>query len=64
MRFRAEHRFVAGVEPVAALLVDPTFHRQLAPPDLAFLDVVEARTDGDETRSTSIWRTFLGLATG
>lgn len=48
MRFRAEHRFVAGVEPVAALLVDPTFHRQLALPDLALLDVIEAGTVGDE----------------
>lgn len=48
MRFRAEHRFAARVEPVAALLADPTFHRQLELPDLALLDVVEARNDGDE----------------
>jgi hypothetical protein len=48
MRFRAEHRFDAGVAPVLAVLVDPAFHRGLRLPDCELLDVVEAATDGGE----------------
>ncbi len=46
MRFRAEHRFVASVDAVAALLVDPSFHEDLELPDLALVGVVDHVDDG------------------
>jgi hypothetical protein len=49
MRFHAEHRFAASVGAVVALLVDPAFHRQLQLPDLELLEVVNTRTQGDQS---------------
>lgn len=48
MRFCSEHLFVAGVEPVRALLVDPAFQQELQLPDLSLIDVVDSGTHGDE----------------
>lgn len=46
-RFAAEHRFGAPADRVAALLVDPDFHRRLELPDLSPPEVVAADVDGD-----------------
>lgn len=46
-RFTAEHRFGAPVHQVAALLVDPDFHRDLELPDLSLPEVLAADVDGD-----------------
>lgn len=48
-RFTAEHRFGAPAERVAALLVDPDFHRALDLPDLSRPEVVVADDEGDRT---------------
>ena len=47
MRFHAEHRFPAPVGAVAALLLDPEFHRRLELPDLRLLEVVDDDTGAD-----------------
>lgn len=47
MRFQAEHRFPAPVRAVAALLLDPEFHRCLELPDLRLLEVVDGDTGAD-----------------
>ncbi|HZA75056.1 MAG TPA: DUF2505 family protein [Acidimicrobiales bacterium] len=49
MRFHAEHRFPGPVGAVAALLLDPGFHRQLELPDLRLLEVVDGGTDTNES---------------
>lgn len=59
MRFNAEHRFKAPVEAVVAVLVDPSFHRQLELPDLTLLDAVEDRTEG-EVRGLRLRYQFTG----
>jgi Protein of unknown function (DUF2505) len=46
-RFTAEHRFRAPADRVAALLVDPDFHRELELPDLSLPEVVVADVDDD-----------------
>ena len=46
-RFTAEHRFAAPVDRVAALLVDPDFHRSLDLPDLSRPEVLADGGDGD-----------------
>jgi hypothetical protein len=48
VRFHAEHHFVAPAGEVAALLLDPEFHRGLELPDLALLSAVEAEAEGAE----------------
>jgi hypothetical protein len=48
VRFHAEHRFGGPVDALAALLLDPEFHRQLRLPDVSLPQVVEATTEGDE----------------
>lgn len=47
VRFAAEHRFRAPVDAVAALLLDPDFHRTLDLPDMAVIDVVATGADGE-----------------
>jgi len=49
VRFHAEHHFAGPAEAVVAVLVDPSFHRQLELPDLSLPEVVDAAADGDET---------------
>jgi hypothetical protein len=50
VRFHAEHRFPGPVDDVAALLVDPEFHRRLELPDLHLLEVLDGDADGDESQ--------------
>lgn len=50
MRFHAEHRFAAPVGAVVGLLVDSDFHRQLELPDVDLMEVVDSRTEGDQSR--------------
>jgi hypothetical protein len=59
MRFHAEHRFAAPVGAVVGLLVDPDFHRQLELPDVELMEVVDSRTDGDQSRLRLRYR-FVG----
>jgi hypothetical protein len=49
VRFLAEHRYVAPIDAVTAVLVDPAFHRQLELPDLELLEVVDSHTDGNQS---------------
>jgi hypothetical protein len=46
VRFDVEHEFAAPCAPVAALLCDAAFHRDLALPDLSRPEVLDDGTDG------------------
>ena len=49
MRFHAEHRFKGSVDAVGKLLTDADFYVGLALPDLSRPEVLDRRTDGDDT---------------
>ena len=49
MRFHAEHRFNGPVDAVGKLLTDADFYVGLALPDLSRPEVLDRRTDGDDT---------------
>jgi uncharacterized protein DUF2505 len=50
MRFEAEHEFAAPPGPVAALLCDAAFHRDLDLPDLSRPEVLDDTADGPVRR--------------
>jgi hypothetical protein len=60
MRFNAEHRFPGAVGAVAALLLDPEFHRQLELPDLRLLEVVDDNSGGDGASHLRLRYDFVG----
>jgi hypothetical protein len=59
MRFEVEHVFPGSVAAVAELLLDPSFHRALALPDLSTPEVVEASSSG-ENRLLKLRYEFVG----
>jgi hypothetical protein len=49
VRFHVEHRFRGSVPSVSTVLSDPAFYLELDLPDLGQPELLEHRTEGDET---------------
>ena len=59
MKFRAEHDFPASVAAVSDVLMDSSFHRSLALPDLSLPEVLEETVDGS-ARMLKLRYEFVG----